>query len=86
MLIGTVAGVYVGMVYGMERICGTKDWVILNSHFCDWKEELNLSPPFLYEYKLDPLAPSKTMPRQRETRIILVTQCRFAPLRYVMNA
>jgi len=37
MLIGTVAGVYVGMEYGMERIRGTKDWVILNSPFL-WLE------------------------------------------------
>lgn len=27
---GTVAGVYVGMEYGMERIRGTRDWVISN--------------------------------------------------------
>ena len=26
---GTVAGVYVGMEYGAERIRGTRDWVIL---------------------------------------------------------
>lgn len=26
-LIGTVAGVYVGMEYGVERIRGTRDWV-----------------------------------------------------------
>ncbi|XP_057473776.1 outer envelope pore protein 16, chloroplastic-like isoform X1 [Actinidia eriantha] len=25
---GTIAGVYVGMEYGAERICGTRNWVI----------------------------------------------------------
>lgn len=28
---GTVAGVYVGMEHGMERIRGTRDWVISKS-------------------------------------------------------
>lgn len=27
-LLGTVAGVYVGMEYGVERIRGTRDWVL----------------------------------------------------------
>jgi len=30
MLIGTLAGVYLGMEYGVERIRGTRDWVILS--------------------------------------------------------
>lgn len=27
--LGTVAGVYVGMEYGVERIRGTRDWVFI---------------------------------------------------------
>ncbi|XP_020224027.1 outer envelope pore protein 16, chloroplastic isoform X4 [Cajanus cajan] len=34
---GTVAGVYVGMEYGVERIRGTRDWVIL---FTGWLDSL----------------------------------------------
>ncbi|PIA39119.1 hypothetical protein AQUCO_02700358v1 [Aquilegia coerulea] len=30
---GSVAGVYVGMEYGMERIRGTRDWVISALYF-----------------------------------------------------
>lgn len=31
-LSGTVAGVYVGMEYGMGRVRGTRDWVICAVH------------------------------------------------------
>jgi len=33
MLTGTVAGLYVGTEYGVERIRGTRDWVILSTPF-----------------------------------------------------
>lgn len=29
MLTGTIAGVYVGLEYGVERIRGTRDWVLI---------------------------------------------------------
>jgi uncharacterized protein involved in cysteine biosynthesis len=29
-LTGTIAGVYLGVEYGVERIRGTRDWVILS--------------------------------------------------------
>lgn len=29
MLTGTIAGVYVGLEYGVERIRGTRDWVLV---------------------------------------------------------
>ncbi|XP_040865343.1 outer envelope pore protein 16, chloroplastic-like isoform X2 [Glycine max] len=32
---GTIAGVYVGMEYGVERIRGTRDWVILSRGWLD---------------------------------------------------